>query len=152
MQYKIILLSLFLLSSCGDVEKRSITRSEKQQFLQYVKGKNSIYFAADSAKIEDEGVRRINEAIYNLSMVRDVKLLVYGYSDKVGTVEHNKKLAEKRVDAIKKALEYSGVIKENNIEIESKVFGEYDPLVSNDMIDNNPKSRRVDIFIVSKEK
>ena len=152
MQYKIFLLIFFLLSSCGGVGKRSITVSEKEEFIQYAKGKNTIYFKFDSVKIEDEGVRRINEAIFNLSLVRDIKVILYGYSDRVGKAEYNKKLAEKRVAAIKKALEYSGVIKENNITVEAVIFGEYDPLVSFDEVDNNPKSRRVDIFIVTKEK
>lgn len=152
MQYKIVLLVFFLLSSCGGVGKRAITTSEKEEFMQYAKGRNTVYFKFDSANIEDEGVRRINEAIFNLSLVRDVKIILYGYSDRVGKPSYNKKLAERRVAAIKEALESSGVIKENNISIEAIVFGEYDPLVSFETVDNNPQSRRVDIFIVSKER
>jgi outer membrane protein OmpA-like peptidoglycan-associated protein len=152
MQYKIVLLIFFLLSSCGGVGKKSITTLEKEKFIQYAKGKNTVYFKSDSAKIEDEGIRRVNEAIFNLSLAKNIKVILYGYSDRMESPSHNKKLAEKRVAAIKKALEYSGVIKENNITVEAVVFGEYDPLASFDEADNNPKSRRVDIFIVSKER
>ena len=134
------------------LNKKKSTILEKTEFIQYAKGKNTVYFKSGSAEIEDEGISRVNEAIFNLSLVNNIKVILYGYSDRVENLSHKKKLAEKRVAAIKKAFEHSGVIKENNITVEAVVFGEYDPLVSFEEVGNNPKSRRVDIFIFSKEK
>jgi outer membrane protein OmpA-like peptidoglycan-associated protein len=151
MQYKSFLLFILLLTSCS-FNDEPVSFEQKEEFIDYANTANSVYFKFDSAKIEDEGIKRVNEMIHSLSIVRDVDVLLYGYADKVGKVAYNKKLAGRRVNAIKKALEGSEVLERNNIEIKSVVYGEYDPLVSFDTVDNNPKSRRVDIFIVNRKR
>lgn len=152
MQHKIFLCFVFFLFSCSSIEHPPVSVEQRQEFVQYADGDNRVYFKFGSAKIEDEGVVRINDMIDKISIVNDVKVLLYGYTDRVGKKAYNKKLATRRVNAIKKALKDSGVIDKNNITIETVAFGEYDPLVSFDTADNNPQSRRVDMFIVKKEK
>lgn len=151
MQYKKFLFILLILTSCYDGYK-PVSYQQTEEFVDYANSGNSVYFKFGSAKIENEGVKRVNELIYRLSIVRDVDVLLYGYDDKAGEGSHNKKLAEQRVHAIKKALEDSGVLKEGNIRIKAVSYGEHDPLVSFGTVDNNPKSRRVDVFIVNRKR
>jgi|GEM_PF-2531258 len=152
MQHKILLCFIFFIFSCSPVKQEPVSVKQRQEFMQYAESDNRVYFKFASAKIEDEGVVRINDMIDKISIVNNVKVLLYGYTDRVGKEAYNKKLATRRVNAIKKALKDSGVIDRNNITIEVVAYGEYDPLVSFDTPDNNPKSRRVDMFIVNKEK
>ncbi|MCH9753620.1 MAG: OmpA family protein [Alphaproteobacteria bacterium] len=149
MQHKSLIFILFLLVSCSITEEH-VSFEQREDFVDYANTANSVYFKFDSAKIEDEAVKRVNEMIHSLSIVSNVDVFLYGYTDKVGKIEYNKKLAGRRVNAIKKALEGSGVLDRNNIKIKSVVYGEFDPLVSFDTVDNNPKSRRVDMFIVNR--
>jgi len=152
MQYKIFFCLVFiLLGSCASDKLPPVSVEQKEEFIEYASGDNRVYFKCNSAKIEDEGVLRINEMLKQLSVVKDVTVVLYGYTDRVGNEADNKKLATRRVSAIKKALNDSGVISKNNIEIKVMIFGEYDPLISFNTVDNDPKSRRVDMFIVNKE-
>lgn len=150
MQHKIFLCLFLFLFSCSWGHK-PVSVEQREEFVQYADGAHSVYFKFASAKIEDEGVVRINEMIDKISIVNGVKVLLYGYTDRIGKETYNKKLATRRVNAIKKALKDSGVIDTNNIAIEIVAAGAHDPLVSFDTVDNNPKSRRVDMFIVNKE-
>ena len=151
MQYKIFFCLLLLLASCAPTKREPpVSVVQKKEFITYVEGQHRVYFKFNSAEIEDEGVKRVNEMINELSIVRNVTVILYGYTDR--SEAGNKKLAESRVHAIKEALVASGAISSNRIKIKIFAFGEYDPLVSFDTIDDNPSSRRVDMFIESKKR
>jgi outer membrane protein OmpA-like peptidoglycan-associated protein len=127
----------------------SSVEASRNDFRIFAKDTNSIYFKFDSALIQDEGIERINHLISELKKVRNVKLLIYGYADRAGRKPYNYKLSMRRINSVKKLLINSGVIKANNISIETKTVGEKDPLISYNTIDNNPTSRRVDVFIIN---
>jgi outer membrane protein OmpA-like peptidoglycan-associated protein len=122
--------------------------SLEQEFSNYAKSRNSVYFDFDSDEIKGEGVERVNKMIFELSKVLGVKVLLRGYTDRVGEEKYNNKLSIKRIKAVKKALVDSGLIEQSNIIIEIAGYGEYDPLISTNTIENNSASRRVDMYIV----
>jgi len=146
---RFIVVFLVLLSSCSWFKKEipPVSVQQEQEFLVYVEGQHRIYFKHNSSVIEDEGVDRINALISQLSIVRNVTVMIYGYTDK--TEGKSKKLSEDRVDSVKKALKDSGIIAKNSITIKTSAFGKYDTMASFGMPNNNPASRRVDIFIVA---
>ncbi|NRA73823.1 MAG: OmpA family protein [Rickettsiales bacterium] len=121
--------------------------NSKKNFVLYAQNVHSIFFSFDSATIKDDGIQKINELISQLKKVRNVKLVIYGYTDRVGTSGYNNKLALRRINAVKNRLISSGVMTANNISIEIKAVGEHDPLISHNTINNNPHSRRVDVYI-----
>ena len=118
----------------------------QREFEIYAKDVHNIYFGINESLIKDDSILKMDELISQLKKVRNIKLLLYGYTDKTGTKAYNQKLAVRRVDAVKKMLFQSGVITSNNIVIEAKTFVR-DPLISHNTIDNNPKSRRVEVYI-----
>jgi len=120
-----------------------------EDFMVYSKEPHNIYFKFNDAKVEDEGILKMDMLIMQLKKVRNAKLVMYGYTDSVGANDYNLKLAARRIDSVKKILVQSGVITENNILIETKILGEHDPLLSYHTINNDPHSRRVEIYITS---
>jgi len=125
----------------------SLPLKSQNDFKIYAKDVHRIYFAFDKDEIKDESIPKMNELISQLKKVRNIRLIMYGYTDRVGQNNYNHQLAIRRINAVKKILIRSGVIKTNNISIETKALGESDPLISYNTINNNPNSRRVDVFI-----
>jgi outer membrane protein OmpA-like peptidoglycan-associated protein/tetratricopeptide (TPR) repeat protein len=82
----------------------------------------------------------------------NVKILLEGHTDNVGSEEYNQKLSEKRAKAVKSELVKQKVISSNSIEI--KGLGESKPKIdckNNCSTEEHSKNRRVEIkFIPSK--
>ena len=147
MNKKVLLMLVFLAFTTSGCCNRHVISTSQQDFILYAKDPHSIFFKFDDYKIKDESIQRMNALISQLKKVRNIKLVIYGYTDRIGTNRYNNKLAKRRINAVKKMLINSGVITANNISIETKALGEQDPLISNSTINNNPHSRRVDVYI-----
>lgn len=66
----------------------------------------TIYFDFDSAKIDSEGVYKLNmitQLINESKQIADVRVI--GYADQFGTSDYNVKLSERRVQAVKAYLD-----------------------------------------------
>lgn len=126
----------------------NITTSHTE-FRDFSEDINSIYFKFDKESITEDSIYRLNYMLGEISKVQNATLMIYGYTDRVGSTSYNHHLAQRRIDTVKNYLIDSGVITRNNICIKEVILGEYDPLISTPQtINNNPHSRRVDIFIM----
>ena len=126
----------------------NITR-QHVEFRDFSEDVNSIYFKFDNYSLTEDSLYRLNYAISQISKVENATLMIYGYTDRVGTETYNRHLAQQRIDTVKNYLIDSGVITRNNICIKEVIQGEYDPVISmQQTINNNPHSRRVDLFIM----
>ncbi len=121
--------------------------SNHARFRDFANNVNSIYFNFDESTLTGDAKERLNYIIKELAQVRGVKLLIYGYTDKVGSAKSNLSLAAQRVQTVKTHLLNSGVINSNNIKIEEAILGTDDPVTTKITVNNNPHSRRVDIFV-----
>lgn len=124
-----------------------VLSKSQREFEIYTKNVHDIYFGSNESSLKDESILKMNKLISELKKVRNIKVILYGYTDRSGTKSYNRKIAAKRINAVKKMLLKSGVIQSNNILIETKIFDNGDPLSSYNTINNNPKSRRVDVYI-----
>lgn len=70
--------------------------------------------------------------------------MLYGNTDDKGNTDYNKKLAEKRVDAVRNYLVKHGI---NNNRIKSFSYGEHRSVYSNKTPEGRLKNRRVDFEI-----
>lgn len=73
-----------------------------------------------------------------------LKLEIEGYTDSVGTDEHNQKLSERRAEAV------SDYLKKQNIPLNSITFvgyGETNPVASNDTMSGRQQNRRVELVV-----
>lgn len=122
---------------------------ETIDFIDYAKSQNSVFFDFNSDKIKNEANKRIDHMIYQLSKVTNVRVILYGYTDRVGGERYNRNLSFRRANAVKKKLINSGVIAENDIIIRDIGYGKFDPLTPSGRLANNPTSRRVDMYIIN---
>ncbi len=105
-----------------------------------------VEFGFDSAEIRPEAADRIAEMGEYLQRHRDVGLLIEGHTDSSGPAAYNKKLSQKRVDAVRQIL-----IDKHGIEgsrIEAVGLGESQPIADNSTKEGRQENRRVTAEIV----
>lgn len=105
----------------------------------------SIFFNTASADIKAESYQKLFDIIGILIKYPNIKIVVEGHTDSVGTFENNMKLSQRRTDAVKAFLIRYGI---SPSRIQAYGYGELNPIV-----DNGPKTRarnrRVTIKIIN---
>lgn len=101
----------------------------------------SVYFAFNSASVSAANHERIAVIGKLMKNNEDVKILITGHADKVGSEEYNKNLAQRRAEAVKKQLTQLYGIDGGRIETKSE--GKGNPLADG----RNDINRRADITI-----
>jgi len=99
-----------------------------------------IQFRTNSSKIEAHYESQLYEIALNLSQNQETSVILSGFADRRGDAEHNQKLSEQRVGAVKAFLLGRGV-QEN--QIQEHAFGETKPLKEQETSENNFFDRRV---------
>jgi outer membrane protein OmpA-like peptidoglycan-associated protein len=133
-------------TNSNDKMKKIESLAEKQETIDGILKTSPIYFELNSDKITKESTDILDEIIYILTTLKDYSLEVQGHTDSVGSSAYNKKLSQKRADAVKAYLIKHGV---STGEISSTGYGEERP------IDINSKSkinRRVEIHLKGGDK
>jgi OmpA-OmpF porin, OOP family len=74
----------------------------------------------------------------------DLKVVIEGHTDNIGTAEFNKELSQKRANAVKQYLVEKGI---NANRITAKGFGFDRPIASNDTEEGRQKNRRVEAAV-----
>ncbi|MEF8823630.1 MAG: OmpA family protein [Desulfohalobiaceae bacterium] len=98
-----------------------------------------LFFDFDSSRLKAGGLRELDRVADVLTKYRKTTILVEGHTDKSGPEEYNRKLSERRAEAVQNALVQRGVIEER---IKAVGYGETQP-VSSDPAQN----RRVELYI-----
>lgn len=105
----------------------------------------NIYFEFDSAELTEDSEEGINIILSFLNNNPDVKILLEGHTDNVGSEEYNMSLSERRAESVKNALVDKGVSAER---IKAKGCGSTQPLLPNKLDDElNFLNRRVTMSI-----
>lgn len=104
----------------------------------------NVLFEFDEATLTSKAKSRIAEAAEILKeRAKGQRVEVRGYTDSKGSTSYNKRLSERRANAVKKALEprLSG----SGIKLVAKGYGEADPVAPNKTEDgkDNPKGRKL---------
>jgi outer membrane protein OmpA-like peptidoglycan-associated protein len=99
-----------------------------------------IYFDSNSVIINNEYQKVLNSNIDYLKSTQYYRVLIVGYTDKIGKKEYNIKLGQDRANKIKKYLILAGI---DSSKIETISFGEE----SSTYNFKNDKDRKVEIFI-----
>lgn len=100
----------------------------------------SVYFASGSTSVDPDGMDVLVKIKRNAELLQPKRILIVGYTDRFGSAEENKALAEKRAREVAKALIQQGV-PAASITVDS--WGE---TVGSENIDEN---RRVEITFES---
>jgi outer membrane protein OmpA-like peptidoglycan-associated protein/outer membrane protein W len=101
-----------------------------------------VNFQFDRTQLTGPSQATLDELAARLAAHDDMKVLVEGYTDAIGTPEYNKHLGEKRAAAVRDYLVGKGV-KAENIELASR--GEDAPIADNSTPDGRAANRRAEV-------
>jgi outer membrane protein OmpA-like peptidoglycan-associated protein len=101
-----------------------------------------VNFAFNRADLLPQGKADLDAVIPDLEADRDLTLRIEGHTDSVGSDAYNQQLSERRAESVKAYLVSKGVTESR---IETKGYGESQPVASNDTDAGRAKNRRVEL-------
>ena len=109
--------------------------------------KQKIFFATGKAKIRRKSYKLLDEVATALSESESITVTIEGHTDSRGSKRFNKKLSQKRANAVKAYLEKKGVAASR---MEAIGYGPEKPIASNKTRRGRDKNRRVEFKIKRK--
>ena len=106
---------------------------------------SGITFAYDSAAVQPQFQRTLDQVAGTLAEYRQTYIDVYGHTDSTGSDAYNQSLSERRAVSVADYLAGRGV---QQARIGTRGYGESNPIASNDTEDGRAANRRVEIKIV----
>ena len=99
-------------------------------------------FKTNSAELSDDAFGKLDLVVEYLKKHPDMRIRVEGYTDSTGSAEYNKKLSQKRAEAVKAYLVKQGISADR---IEAVGYGEENPVADNSTPEGRQANRRVEI-------
>ena len=106
---------------------------------------NNIFFAFNSAELQHESEKEINEIFNFLQQNITLKIEIVGHTDNIGSEKFNLTLSENRAAAVRNALITKGISAER---LTSKGLGFSQPIDTNTTDEGREKNRRVECVIL----
>jgi OOP family OmpA-OmpF porin len=111
--------------------------------------KSSVLFDFDKSTLKPEATEELHNAALKIKEFSNVRIIIEGHTDNIGTDAYNRDLSMRRAAAVKDFfISQEGMEK---YEIESSGFGESRPIATNDTEEGRAMNRRVEIIILPKE-
>ncbi len=108
---------------------------------------HNIYFEFDKAYLRRESISTLDDIVRQLKRNPKIKLEIQGHTDNIGTKEYNRKLSERRADAVMEYFIKNGISPER---LRSRGFGETKPIADNKTEEGRSKNRRTEFLILEK--
>ena len=102
------------------------------------------FFDFDKATLKPSAQQVLSEAIRTLRDNPDMRVVVEGHTDSVGSDAYNQKLSERRAGAVKAYLVRQGIAADH---ITTRGYGESKPIASNDTEEGRAKNRRAEVVV-----
>ena len=109
---------------------------------------SGILFGFNSSVLSEESKATLAQFAKTMEDLPETDITVWGHTDNVGTEAANKKVSQKRADAVSKYLIEQGMAKER-ITSEGKSFDL--PVASNDTAEGQAANRRVEVYVTASE-
>ncbi|MFN3434739.1 MAG: OmpA family protein, partial [Sphingomonas sp.] len=106
---------------------------------------SGITFAYDSAEVQPQFRRTLDQVADTLAQYNQTYIDVYGHTDSTGSAAYNQTLSERRATAVADYLASRGV---QPARIGTRGFGKTQPIASNDTDAGRAANRRVEIKVV----
>jgi outer membrane protein OmpA-like peptidoglycan-associated protein len=103
-----------------------------------------VLFSSNKAELKSGGSHNVQKLADFLNQFPQHKVLVEGYTDSIGSDNHNLALSERRARAVQTALVDMGI---NSERVTTRGYGEAFPVASNDTATNRQLNRRVEIIL-----
>lgn len=104
--------------------------------------KGVVLFDFDKADIKPEAHQLLDEVVTILKKNREMKGVIEGHTDSMGSEEYNQGLSERRAQAVEKYIEEHGIDADRYT---IKGYGESNPIASNDTEEGRQENRRVEL-------
>lgn len=106
---------------------------------------SNVTFPVNSSAIQPEFQQTLGDVANTLSQYEKSYIDVYGHTDSTGTDQYNQSLSERRASSVANFLGNSGV---QRARVETRGFGESQPIASNSTEEGRSANRRVELKIV----
>jgi OOP family OmpA-OmpF porin len=100
------------------------------------------HFDFDRAELKPSATEVLREAVRTLKDNPDLRVVVEGHTDSVGSDAYNQRLSERRAEAVKRYLVAQGI---EASRLSTHGYGESKPAASNDTAEGRARNRRVEI-------
>ncbi len=112
-------------------------------------GENSVRFDTNKSTLTTTAKANLDRLVPVFKSYADTDIVIYGYTDNTGTVEHNQTLSEQRSASVKTYLASKGL---NTGRFTTTGMGIADPVAINDTPEGRTQNRRVEFAIVANDK
>lgn len=127
------------------LEGKTIQVSYAPEMKETVSSKSySIEFETGSAIIKAESYAVLDEIMKSAIVAEGLKLGIYGHTDNTGNADANQKLSEDRANSVKNYLLGKGLPAGR---VETKGYGQTQPIADNKTADGKARNRRVQIVL-----
>jgi outer membrane protein OmpA-like peptidoglycan-associated protein len=106
---------------------------------------SGITFAYDSATVQPQFQRTLDQVASTLGQYNQTYIDVYGHTDSTGSDSYNQTLSQRRATSVAEYLSSHGV---QSARIGTRGYGESQPIASNDTDAGRAANRRVEVKIV----
>lgn len=103
-----------------------------------------VLFRTNRAQLQSGGMRNVEKLADFLNQYPGYKVMVEGYTDSVGSDEHNLELSDRRANSVRRALMDHRI---GSNRIDTHGYGEEYPVADNDTASNRQMNRRVEIIL-----
>ena len=110
---------------------------------------SGILFDVDKAELRPEAKTNIANLSKILNKYSDTNILIEGHTDSTGSFDHNQVLSERRAESVASYAEGIGVA---STRVQTKGYGETQPIASNATTEGRQENRRVEIAIFANDK
>jgi len=112
-------------------------------------GENSVRFDTNKSTLTSAAKANLDKLVPVFQSYADTDIVIYGYTDSTGAVEHNLTLSEQRAASVKAYLGSKGL---SVARFTTTGMGVADPVATNDSPEGRTQNRRVEFAIVANEK
>jgi len=132
--------------SVKKIIKEKAKPKTKEESEEFAKSKLlDIKFEANSIGLNKSALEQISEFAQYLKKNRGYQVVLYGYTDSIGSKHENLVLSQKRVNAIQDALIKEGI---SSTRLTAVGKGELDPIGDNTHEEGREKNRRIEALII----
>jgi OOP family OmpA-OmpF porin len=125
-----------------EVKPAPVVEEAKPEIIEKGRTTLNVEFDFDKATIKKGYYKDIDDLVTVMKQYPDLNVEIDGHTDSIGTAAYNKKLSQKRADAIKKYMVEKGGIDAKRLTAVG--YGEDKPIASNKTKEGRQKNRRVE--------
>jgi outer membrane protein OmpA-like peptidoglycan-associated protein/Tol biopolymer transport system component len=101
---------------------------------------NNVFFTSGSVELDDRSVEELMTLVHLLSKDPNLRIMIYGHTDNVGSLTKNQLLSQQRANQVKLFLMSKGI---DDSRVMAKGLGDSEPITSNKTKEGRARNRRI---------